>query len=66
MEHAIAMRRPDACRAVAVAIGRNFLEIIIPCHRVVGSDDSLTGYGGGLHRKKWLLDHEAAKLFAPA
>lgn len=47
-----------AIRAVAAANGKNPLWIVIPCHRVVGSDGSLTGYAGGLHRKKWLLDHE--------
>jgi methylated-DNA-[protein]-cysteine S-methyltransferase len=46
-------------RAVASANGRNNIAIIIPCHRVIGSDRSLTGYAGGLWRKKWLLDHEA-------
>lgn len=49
---------PNAIRAVASANGKNPLWVIIPCHRVVGSDGSLTGYAGGLHRKKWLLDHE--------
>ncbi len=47
-----------AIRAVANANGKNPLWIIIPCHRVIGSDGSLTGYAGGLHRKKWLLEHE--------
>jgi len=47
-----------AIRAVANANGKNPLWIVIPCHRVIGSDGSLTGYAGGLHRKKWLLDHE--------
>jgi methylated-DNA-[protein]-cysteine S-methyltransferase len=47
-----------AIRAVASANGKNPLWIIIPCHRVIGSDGSLTGYAGGLHRKKWLLDLE--------
>ncbi len=47
-----------AIRAVAAANGKNPLWIIIPCHRVIGSDGSLTGYAGGLHRKKWLLEHE--------
>jgi len=47
-----------AIRAVANANGQNKISIIIPCHRVIGSDGSLTGYGGGLWRKKWLLDHE--------
>ena len=46
-------------RAAASANGRNKLNIIVPCHRVIGSDGSLTGYGGGLPRKKWLLEHEA-------
>lgn len=45
-------------RAVGNANGRNPISIIIPCHRVIGSDGSLTGYGGGLWRKKWLLEHE--------
>lgn len=48
-----------AIRAVANANGKNPLWIIIPCHRVIGSNGSLTGYAGGLHRKKWLLDHES-------
>ena len=48
-----------AIRAVANANGKNPLWIITPCHRVIGSDGSLTGYAGGLHRKKWLLEHEA-------
>jgi methylated-DNA-[protein]-cysteine S-methyltransferase len=46
-------------RAVAAAIGRNPIGIAVPCHRVVGADGSLTGYAGGLDRKRWLLDHEA-------
>lgn len=50
---------PLAIRAVAAANARNPIWIIIPCHRVIGSDGSLTGYAGGLHRKKWLLNHEA-------
>ena len=47
-----------AIRAVATANGKNPLWIVIPCHRVIGSDGSLTGYAGGIWRKKWLLDHE--------
>lgn len=47
-----------AIRAVAAANGKNPLWIVVPCHRVIGSDGSLTGYAGGLSRKKWLLDHE--------
>jgi methylated-DNA-[protein]-cysteine S-methyltransferase len=48
-----------AARAVGGAIGTNKISIIIPCHRVIGSDGSLTGFGGGLWRKKWLLRHES-------
>ncbi len=48
-----------AIRAVANANGKNPLWIIVPCHRVISSDGSLTGYAGGLHRKKWLLEHES-------
>ena len=47
-----------AIRAVAAANGRNPLWIVVPCHRIIGSDGSLTGYAGGLWRKQWLLDHE--------
>ena len=50
--------KPNACRAVGNANGKNPISIIIPCHRVVGSDGSLTGYGGGLWRKEWLIKHE--------
>ncbi|WP_115460835.1 methylated-DNA--[protein]-cysteine S-methyltransferase [Winogradskyella aurantiaca] len=49
-----------AIRAVARANGKNPLWVVIPCHRVIGSDGSLTGYAGGLHRKEWLLRHEGA------
>ncbi|NUN68673.1 MAG: methylated-DNA--[protein]-cysteine S-methyltransferase [Bacteroidetes bacterium] len=52
------VKRPTAVRAVANANGNNFISIIVPCHRVIGSDGTLTGYGGGLWRKQWLLDHE--------
>ena len=48
-----------AIRAVANANGKNPIWIIVPCHRVIGSDGSLTGYAGGLHRKQWLLEHES-------
>jgi AraC family transcriptional regulator of adaptative response/methylated-DNA-[protein]-cysteine methyltransferase len=49
---------PSAVRAVARANGANTVAIIVPCHRVIGADGSLTGYGGKLWRKRWLLDHE--------
>jgi O-6-methylguanine DNA methyltransferase len=60
---ALAMRlgRPGAARAVGLANGSNPISIIIPCHRVIGSDGRLTGYGGGIDRKAWLLDHEAGR-----
>ncbi len=50
---------PKAIRAVASANGKNPIWIIIPCHRIIGSDGSLTGYAGGIWRKKWLLEHES-------
>ena len=49
---------PKAAQAAGVAMGRNPIPIILPCHRVIGADGSLTGFGGGLQRKRWLLDHE--------
>lgn len=49
---------PKVIRATASANGKNPIPIVIPCHRVIGSDGSLTGFSGGLHRKKWLLEHE--------
>ena len=52
--------RPEAARAVGAAVGRNPLGIVVPCHRVIGSDGTLTGYAGGLHRKRSLLAHEGA------
>lgn len=51
--------RPTGFRAVGMAIGRNPLAVVVPCHRVIGADGSLTGFGGGLVRKRLLLDHEA-------
>jgi methylated-DNA-[protein]-cysteine S-methyltransferase len=53
---------PDAPRAVGAANGRNPVAVIVPCHRVIGADGSLTGYGGGLERKRFLLDLEAGVL----
>ena len=61
---AASIARPDAVRAVGTAIGRNPLSVIVPCHRVIGRDGSLTGYAGGLHRKAALLKHEAAPVAA--
>jgi methylated-DNA-[protein]-cysteine S-methyltransferase len=55
-----ALGRPDRARAVGAANGRNPIAIIVPCHRVIGADGSLVGFGGGLERKKTLLDHEHA------
>ena len=57
----LALRLGDVklVRAVGLANGRNPLSIVIPCHRVIGADGTLVGYGGGLERKRWLLDHEA-------
>jgi methylated-DNA-[protein]-cysteine S-methyltransferase len=52
--------RPNAVRAVGLANGSNPVGIVVPCHRVIGSDGSLTGYGGGIERKRWLLRHENA------
>lgn len=51
--------KPEAVRAVGHANGSNPVGVIVPCHRVIGADGSLTGYGGGIDRKRWLLDHEA-------
>lgn len=59
-EVAAQVGRPGSARAVGAAVGRNPVGIVIPCHRVVGAGGALTGYAGGLDRKKWLLDHERA------
>jgi len=56
------MNNPLGIRAIASANGKNHLIIVVPCHRVIGSDGSLTGFGAGLWRKKWLLEHEAKVL----
>lgn len=55
-----AIGRPTACRAVGAANGANPIPIVVPCHRVIGTDGTLTGYAGGLERKRWLLAHERA------
>jgi len=56
--------RPGASRAVGLANGRNPVSIVVPCHRVIGSSGSLTGYGGGMERKRFLLDLETPALFS--
>jgi methylated-DNA-[protein]-cysteine S-methyltransferase len=63
---AAAIGRPNAVRAVGLANGANPVSIIVPCHRLIGANAALTGYGGGLHRKRWLLAHERGErpLFA--
>jgi methylated-DNA-[protein]-cysteine S-methyltransferase len=53
--------RPHAVRAVGAANGSNPIGVVVPCHRVIGADGSLTGYGGGLERKRWLLEHEGVR-----
>ncbi len=60
---AVALGNPGAYQAVGAANGRNPVAIIVPCHRVVGRDGNLTGYAGGIDRKKWLLHHESITLF---
>lgn len=54
--------QPAAVRAVGLANGANPISIVVPCHRVIGADGSLTGYGGGLDRKRWLLQHESQAI----
>lgn len=61
-EQAVAIQKPEAIRAVANANGMNRISILIPCHRVIGTNGHLTGYGGGIWRKKWLLEMEKANL----
>ena len=58
-QQAASIGRPKATRAIGAANGRNPVVVVLPCHRIVGADGSLTGFGGGLPVKKWLLDHEA-------
>lgn len=59
-ELAARIGKPRAIRAAGLANGQNPIGIVVPCHRVIGSNGTLTGYGGGLPRKKWLLEHEGA------
>lgn len=61
-----AISRPKAVRAVGAANGRNPVAIIVPCHRVIGANGSLTGYGGGLPRKQYLLQHESTTILSHA
>lgn len=56
--------QPAACRAVGLANGSNPIGIVVPCHRVIGANSALTGYGGGIERKQWLLRHEGVELAA--
>lgn len=64
LDIASALGQPTATRAVGAANGRNPLPIVAPCHRVIGANGSLTGFGGGLGNKRWLLDHERRDLFS--
>lgn len=57
---AVHVGEPGAARAVGLANGSNPIGVVVPCHRVIGADGSLTGYGGGMERKRWLLRHEGA------
>ncbi len=63
-EVAAALGKPSASRAVGAATGRNPISIIVPCHRLVGATGALTGYAGGVERKRWLLDHERGQAGA--
>lgn len=56
---------PSTARAVGLANGANPISVVVPCHRLIGANSALTGYGGGLHRKQWLLRHEGAISHAP-
>ena len=58
-ELAARIGQPNASRAVGMANGQNPISIVVPCHRVIGADGTLTGYGGGIERKRWLLAHES-------
>lgn len=61
-EQAQKIGKPRAVRAIGAANGRNPIPIVVPCHRVIGKDGSLTGFGGGIDRKRWLLEHEQRVL----
>jgi methylated-DNA-[protein]-cysteine S-methyltransferase len=62
---ALEIGRPTATRAVGLANGANPIGVVVPCHRVIGASGALTGYGGGLHRKRWLLAHEGVSESRP-
>ncbi len=62
-DQAVAIERPTAVRAVASANGKNPISIVVPCHRVIGSNGSLTGFAGGLDAKRWLLQHELSHMW---
>jgi len=62
LDIALALGNPQAVRAVGAANGQNPVSVIVPCHRIIASNGKLTGYGGGLWRKEWLLRHEGALL----
>lgn len=62
LDIALALENPQAVRAVGAANGQNPVSIVVPCHRIIGSNGKLIGYGGGLWRKEWLLRHEGALL----
>lgn len=64
LDLATTIGNPRAVRAVASALGRNPLLIIVPCHRIIGSNGAITGYAGGIKRKKWLLEHEQSHVQA--
>ena len=63
LDVALAIQNPKAVRAVGGANGRNPISIIVPCHRVIGADGSMTGFGGKIWRKKWLLEHERGLVY---
>ena len=63
---AVELGRPGASRAVGLANGSNPIAIVVPCHRVIGSNGTLTGYAGGLSRKRWLLEHERRYAQGPS
>jgi AraC family transcriptional regulator of adaptative response/methylated-DNA-[protein]-cysteine methyltransferase len=64
MAQALMIQKPSASRAVANAHGANLLAIIIPCHRIINSNGNLGGYGGGIERKRWLINHEKQQLLS--